>query len=436
MKRRCSLLTIVSPSAAKPVGDFPAMLTQLLFATLFLASTVLTNPIVGRGKSVTLSFARHLNFTGTVNILQKDQARAHELKTKQRNILHDKIPTSAAFGIPATNQAVDYVVNVGVGNPPTQYSLLVDTGSSNTWLGAGASYVITDTSIDTGDLVFVEYGSGLFIGEEFLDQVTLAPDFVISNQSIGVAELALGFDGVDGILGIGPQDLTVGTLSPDSDAAIPTVTDNAVTQGLIDTGLVGVSFEPTNSLSVTNGEISFGAVDDSKYTGSIQYTPITATSPASFYVGIDQSISYGSDSIPILNSTAGITDTGTTLILIASDAIAQYQQVTGAVPDSSTGLLRITPAQYDSLESLFFNIGGESYELIPNAQIWPRILNTAIGGTNDFVYLIVADIGSLSGEGLDFIDGMTFLERFYSAFDSENNQFGLATTTFTNAITN
>ena len=63
-------------------------------------------------------------------------------------------------------------------------------------------------------------------------------------------------------------------------------------------------------------------------------------------------------------------------------------------------------------------------------------LNTLIGGTSDFVYLIVNDLGSLSGEGLDFIDGMTFLERFYYVFDIANSRVGFATTSFTDATTN
>ena len=43
---------------------------------------------------------------------------------------------------------------------------------------------------------------------------------------------------------------------------------------------------------------------------------------------------------------------------------------------------------------------------------------TAIGGSADQIFLIVGDLGSLSGEGLDFINGMTFLERFYSVYVS------------------
>ena len=44
--------------------------------------------------------------------------------------------------------------------------------------------------------------------------------------------------------------------------------------------------------------------------------PITSTSPASFYWGINQSVKYGSTTIS--STTAGIVDTGTTLLYLAS----------------------------------------------------------------------------------------------------------------------
>ena len=46
------------------------------------------------------------------------------------------------------------------------------------------------------------------------------------------------------------------------------------------------------------------------------------------------------------------------------DALATYQSLTGAVLDDNTGLLRLTPAQFANLESLFFQIGDVS---IPDA---------------------------------------------------------------------
>ena len=74
--------------------------------------------------------------------------------------------------------------------------------------------------------------------------------------------------------------------------------------------------------------------------------------------------------------------------------------------------------------------------LTPNGQIWPRNLNTDIGGVAGDIYLIVGNIGTKSGSGLDFINGQTFLERFYAVFDTTHKQVGLATTSFTDATTN
>jgi hypothetical protein len=98
-----------------------------------------------------------------------------------------------------------------------------------------------------------------------------------------------------------------------------------------------------------------------------------------------------------------------TLLTHSSDAFDSYKSGTGATLDNSTGLLKISSDQYDQLSSLFFTIGEEKYELTPNAQIWPRSLNTAINGTTDGIYLIVSDIGTQSGSGLDVINGYCFL---------------------------
>lgn len=183
-----------------------------------------------------------------------------------------------------------------------------------------------------------------------LDTITLSPDLVIENQGIGVASLTQGFAGVDGILGIGPLDLTVGTLGSSSDS-IPTVTGNLFSQGKIPSNLVSVSYNPITNASTVNGEIIFGDTDPNAFTGDITFTPLTATSPASEFWGIDQSVTYGTD-VPLLSSTAGIVDTGTTLVLLASDAFETYQASTGATVDENTGLLQITESQLDNLHKV------------------------------------------------------------------------------------
>jgi saccharopepsin len=96
---------------------------------------------------------------------------------------------------------VIYTASVGIGTPPTQYDLLLDTGSANTWVGADQPYVPTSSSAPTNQTVSVQYGSGTFYGSEYTDTVTLSSSLVITNQSIGVATASQGFQGSDGILG-------------------------------------------------------------------------------------------------------------------------------------------------------------------------------------------------------------------------------------------
>ncbi|KAH7886050.1 aspartic peptidase domain-containing protein [Phlebopus sp. FC_14] len=410
---------------------FPA---ASLLTALLLALSIAATPVEVRDSPVTLPFAKRISDTGgPINLVQHDQARASALREHADAISSGKLNRRTA-SIPVTNEAVSYIASVGVGSPATYYNLIVDTGSSNTWVGASTPYVKTSTSTATGEAVSVTYGSGSFSGEEYYDTVTLGSGLTINSQSIGVASRSTGFNGVDGIVGIGPVDLTQGTLTNEPSTTIPTVTDNLYTQGTISQEVIGVFFAPTTSTSSTNGELTFGGVDTTKYTGTLSYTPLTTTYPASYYWGINESITYGSTTI--LSETAGIVDTGTTLILLASNAYSAYQKATGATLDRTTGLLRITSTQYNALQNLNFNIGSVTYALTPNGQIWPRTLNTYIGGSSSYIYLIVNNLGTPSGQGLDFINGQSFLERFYSVFDTTNSRVGFATTSFTDATSN
>ncbi|KAG1834252.1 acid protease [Suillus variegatus] len=370
--------------------------------------------------TATLKLAVRINSYGTKNIATADRARIQALQA------------GSSSSISATNDVMIYTADIGVGSPATYYTVLVDTGSSNTWIGANKAYEKTSTSQDTGNTFSVQYGDNSYAsGEEYTDTVTLNSDLVIDNQSIGVASKYSGMGSLNGILGLGPVDLTDDTVSNTDEVAA--VTDNLYKQGTISSEVLGVFFTPASS-DDSSGELTFGGYDASKITGDVSYVPITSQSPASAYWGIDQSISYGST--PILDETAGIVDTGTTLILIASDAFDKYQAATGATFDETVGLLQISSYQYTKLSSLYFTIGGVTYELTPNAQIWPRSLNTAVGGTTDGIYLVVSSTGSPSGSGLDFTNGYCFLERFYSVFDTTNSRVGFATTAYTDATTN
>ncbi|KAJ7758982.1 aspartic peptidase domain-containing protein [Mycena maculata] len=382
-----------------------------LLPTILLSLRVAAGPLVIDHSFVNLAISRRFNFTGTASLVERDLARIQAIQSHKSGIA-----SRAVASEPINNQVVSYVASVGVGSPATTYRRIVDTGSSNTWVGANQTYVITSTSVNTTQPVAVSNGmlqrSGKFSGTEFMDTVTLADGLIILNQSIGVAANSTGFAGVDSILGLGPVDLTAGTVN-NSPSTIPTVTDNLFSQGTIPYDIIGISFDPAISKDDDNGSIAFGGIDSIKFIGDIR-------------------ISYGKTTI--LTNTSGLVDTGTTLIYIASTAFSKYRKATGATLDNTTGLLTVTASQYNALQDLNFLIGDVTYAT-PNAQIWPRSLNTAIGGSASSVYLIVGDLGTVSDQ-LGFINGYAFLERFYSVFDTTNNRVGFATTPSTIATTN
>ncbi|KAI6148313.1 acid protease [Pisolithus tinctorius] len=382
---------------------------------LLAVSASPVNPAGDSGK-VTLGFVARLNAIGISNIADADRARIKSMRGKGGHIKRDA-------SVSITNFPQIYTAQVSVGSPPTEYTLLIDTGSSNTWIGANKSYTPTSTSYYTGNTVNATFGSGSIFGVEYIDTVSLGNGLTINHQSIGVATQSQGLNGtgIDGFLGLGPVDLTQGTVSNTN--TVPTVVDNLYSQGTISSAVLGIYFIPASNSN--SGELTFGGYDPSVIAGPINYTPITSTPPSSLCWGYNQSITYGGKTI--LPNTAGIVDTGTTLILIATDAFQAYQSATGGIMDNTTGLLRITQPQYNNLQTLSFHIGAQTYDLIPNAQIWPRSLNSAIGGSSNSIYLVVGDIGHPSGSGVDFTKGYVFLYVFLCYLHSSGEADAMVT---------
>ncbi|EIN06383.1 acid protease [Punctularia strigosozonata HHB-11173 SS5] len=311
-------------------------------------------------------------------------------------------------------------MQVNVGNPPSTYDLLIDTGSANIWVGARSTYKRTRTSRDTGNHVAVKYGSGSFSGEQYIDAVTITNALKMRQQPIGGAKKASGFAeaGIDGVLGLGPRTLAQGTV--DNTAMVPTVVDTLYGDHAIAWPAVGVAFAPYGAAySTPNGALTFGGYDRTRFIGKLSWVPVTKTKPANQFWGVDQQIVY--DGTVIMPQTAGILDTGTTLIYLPSDAFQKYKLAVKGAIDRDTGFLRIRNDQFKSLKPLKFALGTRTYTLSPNGQVWPRTMNAYIGGQKGYVYLMINDIGAPSGKGLDFVNGFAWSERFYSVYDTGNN---------------
>ncbi|KAF7358087.1 Aspartic proteinase [Mycena venus] len=406
--------------------------SSLLHSLLLAWGTPHPREIAPDSPRFSLPISTRLNRSRPLKFGHRGTERAAFLRNRVQNN-HQLLPRG--INEPLEDEASLYVATVLIGTPGNSYDLVLDTASCNTWVGGGKPFIVTSSSRPTGSAVRVSLDLDReFLGSEFLDQVSFA-GLVMPNKSIGaLVSFTNGFAGVDGVLGIGPYELSIGTLQSNLSMGIPNMLQTLSCQGSIQLEAFGIFMQPTTSLNSVNGEITWGGEDTSKVSTPVfsATVPITTTSPALNYWGIDVAFLYGTT--PILNVSAGIIDSGSALIYLANDAWIRYIQATGATFDFNTGLL--TVPSMDNLQNLVLVLGGEQFPLTPNAQIWPRALNSVIGGNPNQIYLVISGLATSSGQGLDFILGMAFLQRYYTVYFYDLEMFKLTSTPFTNATTN
>ncbi|KAJ6781256.1 hypothetical protein PWT90_08893 [Aphanocladium album] len=376
---------------------------------LVAADAILASPIEQAAKPAAVPVKHSINVNSASGLVQKGQNRLNRINGAK------SVGNSFASG-PAENDDVSYVASVKIGN--ANWNLIVDTGSSNTWTGAQSSYVPHSTGSDTGGSVQVSYGSGQFSGEEYLDTVSYG-GLTVKNQSIGSATSASGFNGVDGIFGLGPVGLTQGTVSNAN--TVPTFLDNLYKQGSIPSEVLGVYFSPENGSDTNdnNGELTLGGTDSSKYSGSINYVPTLKSGSAAPYWGVSiASFNYGST--VLASGATGIVDTGTTLIYIPSSAYSKFLSAAGGKTDSSSGLAAFTKKPTSNFS---IKIGSNTYTLTPDQYLVPAAQYSVFGLSSGKYYAWINNGGS---SGVNTIIGQKFLEIYYSVYDTTNGRIGFA----------
>ncbi|KAG6846880.1 hypothetical protein C0991_002707, partial [Blastosporella zonata] len=70
---------------------------------------------------------------------------------------------------------------------------------------------------------------------------------------------------------IGPVGLTVGTLKPNTNGEVPTVSDNAFSQHLIAANQIGVFYKPYSE-DDTKGELTWGGANLPNIAGRMTFT--------------------------------------------------------------------------------------------------------------------------------------------------------------------
>ena len=164
------------------------------------------------------------------------------------------------------------------------------------------------------------------------------------------------------------------------------------------------------------------------------YIPLTETSPASEYWGINlSSCMYGSHPI-IRTPIVGIVDTGVsgvfplytdrdtylfsclTVILIPDDSFNVYKdQIPGAKFDKEIiNLIEIPHSSIEDMKPLHFTFNGHDFTLSANEQLIPQKMNKVWGGDPEKHYGFVGPMGKFYVQGLNFIIGEPFMVKYYT----------------------
>ncbi|KAF7330311.1 Acid protease [Mycena venus] len=313
-----------------------------------------------------------------------------------------------------------YLATVEIGTPSRNFAIILDSGSSDFWVGSDVctdengngcgnhtflSAANSQSFVNTGKKWSVTYGSGAASGEIVTDTVILG-GMVLGNHSFGVAHsMSQSFSGdkaADGLMGLGGKGL--------SNQGVPTPVQAMKDTGFIDQAIT--SYRLPRLLDHTNnGEVTFGGLDESKFDRSTLVT-VNSTGDGFWFAPLG-GVSVDGDDVSGIQSTVGLMDTGTTLLVVPTkESAAIHAKIPGAKLQSS-GQWSI-PCGTNTTVALKF--GGKSFPINPKDLVFASFGKT----TGD----CTSGIGSF--DDTKFLVGDTFLKSVYFSTNVDENTITLA----------
>ncbi|XP_040193555.1 cathepsin E isoform X2 [Rana temporaria] len=363
----------------------------------------------------------------------KENGKLSHLWTQQGNEflqLSDSCSSPETASEPLMNYLdVEYFGQISIGTPPQQFTVIFDTGSSNLWVPSiyCTSQACTKhnryrpsestTYVSNGEAFFIQYGTGNLTGILGIDQVTVQ-GITVQSQTFAesVSEPGSTFEdsNFDGILGLAYPNLAV-------DNCIP-VFDNMIAQKLVELPLFGV-YMNRDSNSADGGELVLGGFDTSRFSGQLNWVPITVQ--GYWQIQVD-SIQVAGQVIFCSDGCQAIVDTGTSLITGPSGDIEQLQNYIGVT--NTNGEYGVSCSTLSLMPSVTFTINGLDYSLTPEQYMLED------GGSYCSSGFQGLDISPPSGPL--WILGDVFIGQYYSVFDRGNNRVGFAPVFFYETTTN
>eukprot|EP01133_Synstelium_polycarpum_P014984 gene14984-17719_t len=330
--------------------------------------------------------------------------------------------------IPITDfEDAQYYGSVSIGTPAQNFKVVFDTGSSNLWVPSKKCPVTViacdlhekyDSSksssyVANGTTFSIQYGSGAMSG--FISQDTIkVGSLTVANQLFAEATaepgIAFDFSKFDGILGLAFQSIAVND--------IPPVFYNMMAQGLVQQNLF--AFWLSKTAGAQGGELSFGSIDTTRFTGPMTYVPLTNETYWEFSMA---DVQMGGASLGLCPSTGchAICDSGTSLIAGPTDQITAINKKLGAAIVNGEGIFTSCNI-ISTLPTMSFVLAGRTFVLQPKDYV---LQITSMGQTECLSGFMGIDIPAPIGPL--WILGDVFISTYYAVFDFDNKQVGFAT---------
>ncbi|GJJ75646.1 hypothetical protein EMPS_08004 [Entomortierella parvispora] len=277
------------------------------------------------------------------------------------------INSASSGSVALTDVAPDteYYGTVSVGTPAQKVRLDFDTGSSDIWFPSSTcttsackkhtqfNSANSSTYKKDGRPWTISYGDGSSAsGTLGSDMVSVGG--VSVRQTIGLATTEssqFAASPEDGLFGLAFDTI-------ESVSGVKTFMTNAIAAGVLAKPVVSVFLPSERLFNGQGGEYLFGAIDNTKYTGSLTYVPVTQE--GYWQIAVDGITAGGQD---LGQSSQGIVDTGTTLIVV-SDAAAQaiHGTIEGATNDPNEGWL-VPCSISSSTDSISFTMAGTPFNV-------------------------------------------------------------------------
>ena len=395
-----------------------------------------------------LSSLLAVSTVGTLVQLVLGSPKTFSLPFTKRSIHHDT-PLERRQDhevVPLENVRKMILINMTIGTPPQPLTLQIDTGSSDTWVpSADMDYCILDLcdygSFDPSlsrsyeELIsegfYIAYADGTEVGGDyFADNVEVADSFQLENVI-----LALGTIGTEaatwGVMGIGYRANQASRLI-DPDLTYPTIVDEMVQQGLIETAAYSIYL---NDFDADYGNILFGGVDTNKYSGELVGLPVqinpTSGGLTSLSVSFTGLTVTGKDDATLFTkdnlALPAHLDTGATLTHLPSDMFDSIFEGIGLVLDPTYGYItECSDARKEG--SFIYELGGPDGAVIevPMDELVIPLGPEGIPNPRWENGVEVCQFGIRPSSDNEVVLGDTFMRSAYVVYDLEDDMIALA----------